>query len=209
MVSRSAAVAGRIVSTGSGQPAAAAAEAAYTWLTSPAGQPSSSASAAMRTFVTSPAISTRSIPSGSCARAASTSGRAQRAQASSPPATHGPKTQARAFSSSHSTSEAATTRPSSRATRTVDDPRRLEVVELGRDPLALVAEHRGATAAVGLLGRDQVEDLVEGVGLHGGDRHASSSFSRSAADRLPGSAPEAAIRQDTSRRKSLTGVGTP
>ena len=209
MVSRSAAVAGRIVSTGSGQPAAAVAEAAYTWLTSPAGHPSSSARAAIRTFETSPASSTRSIPAGSCPRAASTSGRAQRAQrvvtAGDPrPEEPGAGVLLVPLDQGRRDDPAVLAGDSHRGR-----PGGLEVVELGGDADALVAEHRGPSAEVGLLGRDQVEDLVEGVGGHGGDRHASSSFSRSAADRLPGSAPEAASRQDTSRRKSLTGVGTP
>ncbi len=87
----------------------------------------------------------------------------------------------------------------------------LHLGQLGGDPLALLAEHGGAAGLVGLLARDQVEDGVHlgGTGDGDGGVHASSSFSRPAAGTLPGSARSAAIRQVSSRSRSLTGVGTP
>ena len=150
---------------GRASPTAAAAEAEYTWLTSLAGQPSSSPSAAIRTFATSPAISTR--------RSRPAAGRARRRPAASP---SGPRRRRRPRPTARRARRDRSPRPSRRGRPRRSGrprgrpgpwtPRPARGRRARGDSVALVAEHRGAAAAVGLLGRDQVEDLVEVVGLH-------------------------------------------
>ncbi len=151
-----------------------------------------------------------SMPAGSCSSTASSSGRAQRAQASSSPTTQGPRIHARPSSASHSTMDAgdepaAPRGPPARWTPSPARGRRARRRCPRARRRAWWCRGRGGPARP----RSGPAPRRARPARRGDVVHAPSSFNRSAADRLPGSAPAAAIRQETSRRKSLTGVGTP
>ena len=106
------------------------------------------------------------------------------------PATHGPKTQARPTSCVPvAERRPPTTRPSSRATRTLDvqsgSTSSSSAATPSRSSPSIVVPRLRSACSVAIRSRTSSRASAS----TGGDRHASSSFSRSAADRLPGSAP--------------------
>ena len=208
IVSRSAWVAGRTRRRARARCRRSAASTEWTWLTSLGGAP-------VRAELRHPDVGDVGgqlpvvDPLGQLLEHGVQQGRAQRRQASSSPTTQGPRIHARPRSASQSPITPPTMLPSSRATRTLAVQSGSTSPSSAAMPSRVLAEHGRATVGVGLLGGDQVEHLVQLVGGDGDHGHKSSSFSRSAAGRLPGSARSAAIRQVTSRSRSLTGVGMP